>query len=82
MPVAERARWNIAVSPDTDRSVRMCLAEQGHAGRKGELSNFIENAARAYVFDWTVQQAKAANAQYSEAQMDAMIDEAVNWARA
>jgi len=38
-------RWNIAVSSDTDQSVRMFLAPQG-GGRKGDLSRFIEQAAR------------------------------------
>ena len=30
-------RWNVAVSPDTDRSVRVFLA--GRGGRKGDLSS-------------------------------------------
>ena len=34
-------RWNIAVSPEVDQSVRMFLAAQG-GGRKGDLSRFIE----------------------------------------
>jgi hypothetical protein len=34
-------RWNIAVSADTDLSLRMFLASQG-GGRKGDLSRFIE----------------------------------------
>jgi Ribbon-helix-helix domain len=38
-------RWNIAVSPDTDQSVRMFLASQG-GGRKGDLSKFIEEAVQ------------------------------------
>lgn len=32
-------RWNIAVSEETDRAVRILLARQG--GRKGDLSKFI-----------------------------------------
>ena len=41
----ESVRWNIAVSPDTDQSVRMFIAAQG-GGRKGDLSRFIEEAVR------------------------------------
>lgn len=39
-------RWNIAVSADTDRSLRLFLASQG-GGRKGDLSRFVESAVRA-----------------------------------
>jgi len=41
-------RWNIAVSKDTDQSVRMLMATQG-GGRKGDLSRFIEEAVRSYL---------------------------------
>lgn len=73
-------RWNIAVSPDTDQSVRMFLASQG-GGRKGDLSRFIEEAVRAYIFERVVEQAKAANANVSEADLTAIVAEAVQWAR-
>lgn len=32
-------RWNIAVSPDMDQSVRMFIAAKG-GGRKGDLCSF------------------------------------------
>jgi hypothetical protein len=73
-------RWNLAVSSDTDQSVRMFLAAQG-GGHKGDLSRFIEEAVRSYIFDRTVEQAKAANAHMSEAELNDLIDEAVRWAR-
>jgi len=73
-------RWNITVSPDTDQSVRMFLASQG-GGRKGDLSRFIEEAVRAYIFERAVAQAKAANANVSEADLTAIVAEAVQWAR-
>jgi hypothetical protein len=74
-------RWNVAVSPDTDQSVRMYLAAQG-GGRKGDLSRFIEEAVRAHILELTVEQAKAANAEVSEADLTAMVAEAVQWAQA
>ncbi len=59
-------RWNIAVSPDTDQSLRVFLASQG-GGRKGDLSRFIEEAVRAHnILELTAEQAKAANADVSE----------------
>jgi Ribbon-helix-helix domain len=38
------ARWTLTVSSDVDRRVRRHLAE---AGRKGDLSVFVEEAVRA-----------------------------------
>ncbi|HCL3539062.1 TPA: methionine repressor-like protein, partial [Pseudomonas aeruginosa] len=43
-------RWNVAVSADTDQSLRMFLASQG-GGRKGDLSRFIEEAVRAHILE-------------------------------
>lgn len=73
-------RWNLAVSSDTDQSVRMFLASQG-GGRKGDLSRFIEEAVRTYIFERAVEDAKAANANVSEADLIAIVNEAVQWAR-
>lgn len=73
-------RWNVAVSADTDQSLRMFLASQG-GGRKGDLSRFIEEAVRAHILELTAEQAKAANANVSEADLSAMVDEALQWAR-
>lgn len=73
-------RWNIAVSPDTDQSLRMFLASQG-GGRKGDLSRFIEEAVRAHILELTADQAKAANAGVNEADLTAIVQEAVQWAR-
>jgi len=73
-------RWNLAVSSDTDQAVRMFLASQG-GGRKGDLSRFIEQAVRTYIFERAVEEAKAANANVSEADLTAIVNEAVQWAR-
>lgn len=73
-------RWNVAVSPDTDQSLRMFLASQG-GGRKGDLSRFIEEAVRAHILELTAEQVKTANAGISEADLTAMVDEAIQWAR-
>ena len=80
--VMNTVRWNIAVPPDVDQSVRMFLAAQG-GGRKGDLSRFIEEAVRAYLLDRAVDQAKAAVAAsgMSETELTDLINEAVQWAR-
>ena len=76
----ETVRWNIAVSPDTDQSVRMFIAAQG-GGRKGDLSRFIEQAVRSYILERAVEQAKAVSSGMSETNVTDLIDEAVEWAR-
>lgn len=71
-------RWNVAVSADTDQSLRMFLASQG-GGRKGDLSRFIEEAVRAHILELTAKQAKEANAAIGEADLTGAIDEALRW---
>ena len=73
-------RWNVAVSADTDQDLRMFLASQG-GGRKGDLSRFIQEAVRAHILELSAEQAKAANSDLSESEIEGAIEEAVNWAR-
>jgi hypothetical protein len=73
-------RWNVAVSADTDQSLRMFLASQG-GGRKGDLSRFIEEAVQAHILELTAEQVKSANADIGEPEISKMVDEAVQWAR-
>jgi hypothetical protein len=76
----QTTRWNVAVSVTTDQALRMFLASQGR-GRKGDLSRFIEDAVQAHILELTAEQAKAANANVSEAKLASMVDEALDWAR-
>lgn len=73
-------RWNVAISPELDRSVRMFLAARGD-GRKGALSRFIEEAVQARLFEQAALEAKAATAGMTEDEVAALVDEAVAWAR-
>ncbi len=73
-------RWNIAVSSDTDQSLRMHLAGHG-GGRKGDLGRFIEEAVRAHILELSAEQAKAANVNVADADLSAIVAEAVQWAR-
>lgn len=72
--------WNIAVSPDTDQSVRMFIAAQG-GSYKGALSQFIEEAVRSYLLEKAVEEAKVAASSLGEDEITGLIDEAVEWAR-
>lgn len=74
-------RWNVAVSTETDQALRMFLASHG-GGRKGDLSRFVEEAVRAHILELSAEEAKAANAGVSEADLAAMVDEALDWAKA
>lgn len=74
-------RWNVAVSLETDQALRIFLASQG-GGRKGDLSRFVEAAVRAHILELSAEDAKAANAGVSEADLATMVDEALDWARA
>ena len=74
-------RWNVAVSVETDQALRMFLASQG-GGRKGDLSRFVEEAVRAHILELSAEEAKASNASVSEADLAAMVDEALDWAKA
>ncbi len=73
-------RWNIAVSADTDQSLRMYLASQG-GGRKGDLSRFIEEAVRAHILELSAEQAKAANIDVNHDDLTSIVAEALQWAR-
>jgi hypothetical protein len=73
-------RWNLVVSANIDKSLRMFLASQG-GGKKGDLSRFVEEAVRAHILELSAEQAKAANADVSEADLASMVDEALQWAR-
>jgi hypothetical protein len=58
----------------------MFIAAQG-GGRKGDLSRFIEEAVRSYLLEKAVEQAKSASNGMGESELNALIDEAVQWAR-
>jgi hypothetical protein len=58
----------------------MFIAAQG-GGRKGDLSRFIEEAVRSYLFEKAVEQAKSASSGMGETELSDLIDEAVQWSR-
>ncbi|TAK73999.1 MAG: methionine repressor-like protein [Gammaproteobacteria bacterium] len=78
--MSNTVRWNIAVSQDTDQALRLFLASQG-GGKKGDLSRFIEEAVRTHILELTADQTKAANANISEEDLAAIVEEAIEWAR-
>lgn len=71
--MAERARWSLKVSRDTDVALRRLLATRG--GRKGGLSKFVEEAANRAVLRETMADIRARNADLHEAELAQLIDE-------
>ena len=76
----EAVRWNIKVSKETDLSLRTFLGSQGM--KKGDLSKFIEQAVRSYVFHCTIQDIKARNADTDPDELQALFDKTVREVRA
>jgi Ribbon-helix-helix domain len=76
----ETARWNLKVSKGADLAVRTFLGSQG--GKKGDLSKFIEEAARRRVLQCTIQDIWARNADADPDEIQRIVDEAVDEVRA
>jgi hypothetical protein len=72
-------RWNVAVSADTDKSLRMFLAGNGK-GKKGGLSRAVEEAVLTFIFERTAEQIKSDAGDMSGEDMASLVDEALDWA--
>ena len=79
-PEPETTRLTIAWSKETDRALRTFLG--AHGMKKGDLSKFIEEAVRWRIFHQTVRDAREAFSDVSPAELQKMIDEAVEDVRA
>jgi hypothetical protein len=54
--MGQSVRWTLAVSSDIDRRVRRFLAE---AGRKGDLSRFVEEAVKTKLLELSMKSVPA-----------------------
>lgn len=72
-------RWSLSVSAETDAHLREYLGAQGM--KKGDLSRFVEEAVRWRMLDNTTEQIRLRNADMSDAQMQTLIDKALDAAR-
>ena len=72
-------RWNLSIPEETDRAVRTFLSRNGE--KKGDLSQFVNEAVRRRVLDLTVSKVKERNACYNQREILGMIDEEVNAVR-
>ena len=76
----ETTRLTITWSKEADHALRTFLGSQGM--KKGDLSKFIEEAVRWRIFHQSVREARNAFADVSPHELQKMIDEAVEDARA
>jgi hypothetical protein len=76
----ETTRLTITWSKEADHALRSFLGAQGM--KKGDISKFIEEAVRWRIFHQTVRQAREAFAGVSANELQKMIDEATEDARA
>ena len=68
-------RWNLVISEQTNIAVRSFLAQRGF--KKGDLSNFVEDAVRWRVFDQTINQARAGFDSTKPNEANNLLDEAL-----
>lgn len=72
-------RWNLVISEQTNVAVRSFLAQRGF--KKGDLSNFVEEAVRWRVFDQTINQARVGFDALEPQEAESLLDEALNQIR-
>ncbi|MCP5314531.1 MAG: hypothetical protein H6955_13295 [Chromatiaceae bacterium] len=68
-------RWSIVVRDEVDKALRAYLGRRGT--KKGDLSQFVEEAVQARLFELTVQDVKQRNREYSQDEILEAIDEAL-----
>jgi hypothetical protein len=78
--MSDAAQWNVVVSRQTDQAVREFLAGEA-AGEARDLSSFVEDAVRSRMFELSVARARQRTAHLNPDEIDALVDEAVEWAR-
>jgi hypothetical protein len=73
-------RWTLSIPDETDRTVRTYLARIGL--KKGDLSKFVDEAVRRQVFALIAKDIKERNADADPSELEKLIEEAVERARA
>ena len=68
-------RWSSVVRDEVDKALRAYLGRRGT--KKGDLSQFVEEAVQARLFELTVQDVKQRNREYSQDEILEAIDEAL-----
>jgi predicted ATP-dependent protease len=72
-------RWTIRVSEETDRTLRTFLAQRGL--KKGDLSRFVEEAVQEQLFRAALEEAREANQDLPDDELEELVNEAVGAVR-
>jgi hypothetical protein len=75
----DTVRWTVRVSPEIDQAVRAYLGRRG--GKRRDLSQLIEEALRAQIFERSVERVKRRTARVPYAHLKTVVREAVQYAR-
>lgn len=68
-------RWSIVIRGGLDKALRAYLGRRGR--KKGDLSQFVEEAVQARLFELTVQDAKERNREFPQDDVLGVINEAL-----
>jgi hypothetical protein len=79
MPNDFTISWTVAVSKQTDTSLRTFLAERGMA--EADFSKFIEDAVKWRVFEQTLAEVRGKFADLPPEEIETLVEEAVAYAR-
>ena len=71
----ERVRWSLTIPESTDIALRTYLA--GNGMKKGDISQFIDQAVQRQLAELIVERVKSRNQQYDQATILSDIDEAL-----
>ncbi len=72
-------RWKLDIPDKTDRAVRTFLSQNGKD--MGDLSEFVNNAVRRHMMEFTISKVKDRNATYDQREILELIDEEVDAVR-
>jgi uncharacterized protein YpiB (UPF0302 family) len=71
----ERVRWSLTIPESTDIALRTYLA--GNGMKKGDISQFVDQAVQRQLAELIVDRVKSRNQQYDQATILSDIDEAL-----
>lgn len=71
-----RVRWSLTVPKDTDIALRNYLSGTGM--KKGDISQFVDQAVQRLLSDLIIEKVKSRNQQYDQNDIQSIIDETLD----
>ena len=72
-----KTRWSVVVPESTDKALRTYLVNK-NGMKKGAISDFVDTAVQAYLFEQVTNTVKERNEQYEQEEILSAIDEAIS----